>query len=94
MDQISILYQSTGEQGEVFPNFELFSYFNIDVQLELVNNNVFGFLYIETFYYSSIFTKLLSWVVFAYLYKWICIATYDQYFQTSDLTCWKVANNH
>ena len=28
MDQISILYQSAGEEGEVFPNFELFPYFN------------------------------------------------------------------
>ena len=27
------------EEGEVFPNFELFPYFNIDVQPELVNNN-------------------------------------------------------
>ena len=34
-----ILYQSTSEEGEVFPNFELFPYFNIDVQPELVNNN-------------------------------------------------------
>ena len=39
MDQI-ILYRSTGdEEGEVFPNFELIPYFNIDVQPELVNNN-------------------------------------------------------
>ena len=39
MDQI-ILYRSTAdEEGEVFPNFELFPYFNIDVQPELVNNN-------------------------------------------------------
>ena len=39
MDQI-ILHRSTAnEEGEVFPNFELFPYFNIDVQPELVNNN-------------------------------------------------------
>ena len=39
MDQI-ILYRSTwDEEGEVFPNFELFPYFNIDVQPQLVNNN-------------------------------------------------------
>ena len=39
MDQI-ILYRSTGdEEGEVFPNFELLPYFNMDVQPELVNNN-------------------------------------------------------
>ena len=41
MDQM-ILYRSTGDkEGEVtvFPNFELFPYFNIDVQPELVNNN-------------------------------------------------------
>ena len=39
MDQI-ILYRSAGnEEGEVFPNFELFPYFNIEVQPELVNNN-------------------------------------------------------
>ena len=39
IDQI-ILYRSTGaEEGDVFPNFELFPYFDIDVQPELVNNN-------------------------------------------------------
>ena len=39
MDQI-ILYRSTGDkEGEVFPNFELIPYFNMDVQPELVNNN-------------------------------------------------------
>ena len=27
------------EEGEVFQNFELFPYFNIDVQPELINNN-------------------------------------------------------
>ena len=39
MGQI-IWYRSTGdEEGEVFPNFDLFLYFNIDVQPEQVNNN-------------------------------------------------------
>ena len=28
-----------GEEGEIFPNFELLPCFNIDVQPELVNNN-------------------------------------------------------
>ena len=42
MDQI-ILYRSTGdEEGEVFPNFELFPYFNMDVQPELVTGNNFN----------------------------------------------------
>ena len=39
MDQI-ILYRSARDKDrEVFPNFYLFPYFNIDVQPELVNNN-------------------------------------------------------
>ena len=37
-----MLDQSTGdEKGEVFTNFELFFYFNIDIQPELVKNNFF-----------------------------------------------------
>ena len=37
IDQV-ILCRSIGE-GEVFRNFELFPYFNIVIQQELVNNN-------------------------------------------------------
>ena len=34
----SILFRSTGdEEGEVFPNFVLFSYFSLDVQPELAD---------------------------------------------------------
>ena len=32
-------YWNGDKAGEVFPNFELFLYFNIDVQPELVKNN-------------------------------------------------------
>ena len=39
MDQ-NILYRSIGnEEEEVFPNFEVFPYFDINVQPELVNNS-------------------------------------------------------
>ena len=37
MDQITDYIGD--EEGEIFPNFELFPCFNIDVQPELVNNN-------------------------------------------------------
>ena len=38
--QLIILYRSSGEEErEIFANFELFPYFNIDVQPELINNN-------------------------------------------------------
>ena len=32
-------YCTGDEEGEIFPNFELLSFFNTDVQPELVNNN-------------------------------------------------------
>ena len=37
--RIEVLVLETTEEREIFPNFELLPFFNIDVQPEMVNNN-------------------------------------------------------